>query len=295
MGMGRDLAAAFPEAKRTFEEADEVLGYALTRVAWEGPEAQLTETRNAQPAILTHSLAVWRVVAEQVGPVAVAAGHSLGEFSAHAASGALRMEDALRTVRRRAELMHRSGVERPGTMAALLGVEDAVAVQLCRDASSGGEQCVAANFNAPGQVVISGDVAAVQRAVELATGAGAKALPLSVSGAFHSPLMESAEAGLAAELETVELLEGAFGVVSNVTGGVERERGRIRTLLIEQLTSPVRWTTCVHTMLESGVRRFLEPGPGKVLTGLLRRIDREAKSTPLGTVVDVEAFMASAS
>lgn len=295
MGMGRDLAAAFPEAKRTFEEADDVLGYALTRVAWEGPEEQLRKTRNAQPAILTHSLAVWRVVAERIGPVAVAAGHSLGEFSAHAASGSLRLDDALRIVRRRAELMYQSGTERPGRMAALLGLEDAVAERLCRDASSGTEVCVAANFNAPGQVVISGDVAAVERAVELAKADGSRSLPLTVSGAFHSPLMRSAEAGLAAHLDTVALSEGAFGVVSNVTGGVVREPARIRALLLEQLTSPVRWTTCVRTMLESGVRLFFEPGPGKVLTGLLRRIDREAKSTPLGTAADVEAFMVSVS
>ncbi|HEX6939147.1 MAG TPA: ACP S-malonyltransferase [Longimicrobiales bacterium] len=292
VGMGRDLAERFPEARAVFEEADDALGLALSRILWEGPEEELTATLNAQPAILAHSVAVYRVVASRLGDVRFAAGHSLGEFSAYVAAGALRFEDAVRTVRRRGELMFRSGEERPGTMAAVLGLEDDAVEAVCREASSGDEVCVPANYNAPGQIVISGDVAAVERAIALAKAAGAKrALPLNVSGAFHSPLMAVAEAGLAAQLDAVALERPAFPVVSNVTAEPVAEVEAARELLVRQLTSPVRWTGCVRTMLGAGVDRFLELGPGSVLTGLLKRIDRSAGATTLGTADEVEAFL----
>jgi [acyl-carrier-protein] S-malonyltransferase len=290
--MGRDLAERFPLARQTFEEADDALGIHLTRLMWEGPEEELTATHNAQPAILAHSVAVHRIVADALGEVGYGAGHSLGEFSAYVAAGALDYADALRTVRRRGELMFRSGEERPGTMAALLGLDDAVAEEVCRAASDEAGVCVAANYNAPGQLVISGDLAAVERALDLAREAGARrALRLNVSGAFHSPLMTVAEAGLAAHLETVEFEALRWPVVSNVDAAPAPDLPTARRLLVRQLTSAVRWTECMGTILEAGVTRFVELGPGAVLTGLLKRIDRSADCTAIGTADEVDKIL----
>lgn len=294
VGMGRDLAERFPEARAVFEEADDVLGLALSRIMWEGPEEELTATLNAQPAILTHSVAVYRIVASRLGDVAFAAGHSLGEFSAYVAAGALRFDDAVRTVRLRGELMYRSGEARPGTMAAILGLDDGAVEAVCRDASTETEVCVPANYNSPGQLVISGDVKAVERAVELAKAAGARrAVQLNVSGAFHSPLMAVAESGLAERLGQVTLERPAFPVVSNVTAEPVDDAATARRLLIQQLTSPVRWTSCMRTILDAGVNRFFELGPGSVLSGLLKRIDRGAEAVTLGTAEEIEAFLQS--
>lgn len=290
--MGRDLAREFPAAEQTFSEADEVLGVPLSRWAWEGPEETLVATENAQPAILTHSVAVLRVVSDRLDDVGFAAGHSLGEFSAYVAAGALEFADALRVVRRRGELMQRSGDDRPGTMAAIIGLDDDAVIEICRDAESDGGDCVPANFNSDGQVVISGDRPTVNRAVELARERGARrAIPLNVSGAFHSPLMASAEAGLQVALDGVELRKPEFAVISNVTGEPVLETSRIRRTLIEQLTAPVRWAAGVKEMRRRGVQRFLELGPGRVLTGLTRRIDREASCTPLGSVEAAREFL----
>lgn len=292
VGMGRDLADSYAAARQTFEEADDALGVALSRIAWEGPEEELTATLNAQPALLTHSVAVYRVVRECVGDAAFAAGHSLGEFSAYVAAGGLAFADAVRAVRRRGELMHRSGEERPGTMAALIGLDDEAARTVCRDASSSDGVAVPANFNSPGQVVISGDVAAVERAMELAKEAGARrAIGLNVSGAFHSPLMAVAEQGLRSFLEEVEFSDPRFPIVSNVTAEPVERATQARTLLVEQLTSPVRWTESMQALVGRGVERFFELGPGNVLTGLLRRIDRSAECTPIGDAQGVAAFL----
>jgi [acyl-carrier-protein] S-malonyltransferase len=288
--MGRELAAAFPAARRVFEEADETLGHALSRVAWEGPAEELTATSNAQPAILTHSIAVYRVLEERLGDVAMAAGHSLGEFTAYVAAGALSFADGVRTVRRRGELMQQSGAERPGTMAALLGLDDEVVERLCREASTAGSECVPANYNAPGQLVISGDVAAIERALELAKAAGARrAVKLNVSGAFHSPLMRVAEGGLAEQLDSTQLRAPLFPVVSNVTAQSVTDPATAGRLLVEQLTSPVRWTASMRTMLDAGVTQFYELGPGSVLAGLLRRVDKAAPAQSIGTPADLEA------
>jgi [acyl-carrier-protein] S-malonyltransferase len=293
VGMGRDLAAAFPEARRTFEEADDLLGFALSKLAWEGPESELTATSNAQPAILTHSIAAYRVVAEHLGDVDLAAGHSLGEFSAYVAADALPFGDGLRTVRRRGELMQQSGSERPGTMAAVLGLDDAAVERVCAAASNGATVCVPANYNSPGQLVISGDVAAVDRAIELAKAAGAKrALRLNVSGAFHSPLMRVAESGLSAQLDAVSFSTPRFAVVSNVTARPVRDPGEARRLLVEQLTAPVRWTASMRTMLDGGTQQFYELGPGNVLAGLLKRVERGAACRSIGTPGDIEALSA---
>jgi [acyl-carrier-protein] S-malonyltransferase len=292
VGMGKDLAESFPAARDTFAEADDALGLPLTRLCWEGPAEDLTLTANAQPAILVHSIAVWRVIEHAGLDVAVAAGHSLGEFSAYVAAGSISFRDALQTVRRRGELMLRSGEERPGTMAAILGLDDDAVEQLCRDASAPGSQVVAANLNAPGQIVISGDEDAVERAGQLARERGAKrALPLNVSGAFHSPLMEVAEPGLREQLDRVAIAAPAFPVVSNVTAEPVMEASAAKRLLIEQLTSPVRWAGSVRAMRAAGIDRFLELGPGNVLAGLLKRIDRDARGASLATAASVEAFL----
>jgi [acyl-carrier-protein] S-malonyltransferase len=294
VGMGRELAERYPEARAAFEEADDALGFALSRLCWEGPEDELTLTRNAQPALLVHSAAAWRVLQRHgVEPVA-AAGHSLGEFSAYLAAGSLSFADAVRTVRRRGELMYEAGQARPGTMAAVLGLDDEVVEGVCREASSEGSEVVAANFNSPGQVVVSGDVDAVERASALLVSAGAKKVTgLSVSGAFHSPLMAPAEEGLSAHLEGVEFGAPAFPVVSNVTAAPVTDPAEARILLVRQLTSTVRWTDSVRTLLQLGATRFLEVGPGKVLTGMLKRIDRaaEGRGVPLGTPEAIEAYL----
>jgi [acyl-carrier-protein] S-malonyltransferase len=293
VGMGRELADASTAARLTFEEADDVLGFPLSRLCWDGPEPELTATSVAQPALLTHSIAVLRTVEERLGPVQMAAGHSLGEFTAYVAAGTLTFADGLRTVRRRGELMQESGTQRPGAMAALLGLDDEAVEQLCRDATREGGECVPANFNSPGQLVISGDVAAIERAMELARSAGArKAIRLNVSGAFHSPLMAAAQRGLIAQLDGVKMTRPAFPVVSNVTAQPVSAADTARRLLVEQLTSPVRWTACMRTMLDAGVTRFRELGPGNVLTGLLRRVDRGVDGAAVGGVADLESAAA---
>ena len=293
VGMGRDLADRFPEARASYEEADEALGVSLSGICWNGPDDELTLTQNAQPAILVHSVAAWRVIQARRPTVAVAAGHSLGEFSAYVAAGSLAFADAVRTVRVRGELMYRSGTQRPGTMAAVLGLDDAATEAVCREASSASGAVVAANFNAPGQIVISGDVDAVRRAGELARAAGAKrVLPLSVSGAFHSPLMQVAEDGLRQQLERVDARDPEFPVVSNVTAAAVRQAAEAKRLLVEQLTSPVRWVSSVEAMRRAGAERFLELGPGNVLTGLLRRIERSAQGRALGTEKELTDHLA---
>ncbi len=290
--MGRDLAEAYPEARAVFQRADEALGTALTEVMWSGPEDELTATHNAQPAILTHSVAVHTLVAESLGDVRMAAGHSLGEFSAHVAAGTLGFEDAVRAVRRRGELMFESGEARPGTMAAIIGLDDEVVERVCREAAEAGGDCVPANFNTPGQIVISGDEPAVARAMAMAKEAGAKrALPLNVSGAFHSPLMEVAESGLREHLSDVNFLLPAFPVVSNVSAEPVSDPEEARVLLIEQLTSPVRWAASMRTMLDEGVDRFIELGPDRVLTGLMRRIERGAEVVSVDTAEQVDTFL----
>lgn len=294
VGMGRDLAERFPAARAVFEQADEALGFALSALMWDGPAEELTLTVNAQPALLTHSAAVWAVLREADLDVVCAGGHSLGEFSAYHAAGSMSFADAVRTVRRRGELMLESGNARPGTMAAVLGLDDEVVEGVCREASTEDAVVVPANFNSPGQVVISGDVAAVERAGPMLVSAGAKKVqPLTVSGAFHSPLMQVAQDGLRAQLEGVEFAAPAFPVVSNVTAHPVTDASEAKSLLIDQLTSPVRWTHSVQTMLQMGAERFLEVGTGKVLVGMLKRIDKaaEGRGVALGTAESIEAYL----
>lgn len=291
VGMGRRLAEAFPGAARVFREADEILGVSLSRIAWEGPEGELVLTKNAQPAILTHSVAAHRVVADRLGPVTVAAGHSLGEFSAHVVAGTLEFGDALRAVRLRGELMFAAGEERPGTMAAILGLDDEAVEEVCREASGGDDVCVPANFNSRGQVVVSGDVTAVERSMDLAREAGARrTIPLSVSGAFHSPLMKPAEDGLRGRLADLTFSDPRFPVVSNVTAEPVDDGESVRDLLVRQLTSPVRWAASVGRMLEAGAETFVELGPGKVLCGLNRRNARGVPCVGVGEPGDLDSL-----
>lgn len=295
VGMGRDLADASDVARRTFEEADDVLGFALSKLCREGPEAELTATSNAQPAILVHSIAAYRALTEagELAPadVAIAAGHSLGEFSAWVAAGALSFEDGLRTVRLRGELMHAAGQERSGAMAALIGLSEEAVADVCRRASETDGVCVPANFNSPHQIVISGDTAAIEHAMNLAAEAGARrVVRLKVSGAFHSPLMEVAVPGLRAQLESVTMNAPQYPVVSNVTAETVAEPERARSLLLEQLTSAVRWTQTVHAMVAAGATDYIEVGPGNVLSGLVKRIEKGVHTRTFGTAAELEAL-----
>jgi [acyl-carrier-protein] S-malonyltransferase len=287
VGMGADLVDAYPEAAELYAEAEDVLGVPLGRLSREGPAEELTRTENAQPAILTHSYAVWRLLPAPVrASVVVAAGHSLGEFTAYLCAGALTFPDALRIVRRRGELMARA---RNGTMAAVLGLDDEAVGAACAAVEDG--VVVAANFNAPGQVVISGDEAGVEAASARAREAGARrVLPLDVSGAFHSPLMEVARDGLAEALAAATFHDPGFPVVANAAARPVRSGEEARVLLLEQLTSPVRWVESVRAMREAGARRWLEIGPGTVLVGLLRRIDRSLETAAVGDAESVRAW-----
>lgn len=292
VGMGKDLAERFPAARAVFERADAALGVALSRLMWEGPEAELTLTHNAQPAILVHALAVHAVVGERLEPVA-GAGHSLGEYAAYAALGALSLEDAVRLVRRRGELMLEAGHARPGTMAAVLGLAGERVTEVCAGASGNGAVVVAANLNAPDQTVISGDPAAVERAAEALKAAGAKrVLPLKVSGAFHSPLMAPAAEGLRRVLEGAAFADPQAPVIANATAESVRDAATARRLLGDQLTAPVRWVASMRAAAGlAGGAPFVEAGPGAVLAGLLKRIVPEARATSLGTAGEVEAFL----
>jgi [acyl-carrier-protein] S-malonyltransferase len=292
VGMGRDLALAFPAARETYQEADDLLEYALSRLCWEGPEEDLTLTRNTQPALLVHSVAVLRVLAGETGPVTMAAGHSLGEFSAHVAAGTFSFAEGLQAVRLRGTLMADAGAGRRGAMAAVLGLDDAEVDRICAEVSSADAMVVPANYNSPGQVVISGDALGVERAMEALRGGGAKrVMPLKVSGAFHSPLMAPAAEGLREGLEGTEFLDPAFPVVSNVTAEPVSGGAQARDLLLRQLTSPVRWSACIRTMLDAGVDRFLELGTGSVLCGLNRRNAPDATCAAVGTPADLEKLL----
>lgn len=289
VGMGRELAEQYPAAREVFERVDAALDTPLTRLMWEGPEEELTLTQNAQPAILAHSAAALAAAGDAVEPVTMAAGHSLGEYSAYVAAGSLSVEDAARLVRRRGELMFEAGQARPGAMAAVLGLATAEVATACSESSNGGGIAVAANQNAPDQTVISGDPEAVELAGARCKEMGAKrVIPLKVSGAFHSPLMEPAVPGLAAALEATPFADPRFPVVANATATPVRTAVEARTRLVEQLTAPVRWVASVETLArEAAGARFVEAGPGAVLSGLVRRIVPGAEAVTLGTPEDV--------
>lgn len=288
--MGKDLFEAFTTARSVLDTANEVLGFSLTDIMFNGPAETLKETRNAQPAILAHSIAIWEILRTSGEELSgIAAGHSLGEYSAYVAAGALRFEDAIRIVRRRGELMHAAGIERPGTMAAVLGAEPEHVLAACADAP--GIAC-AANFNSPTQIVISGEVPAVAAASDLVMQRGAKkVVGLEVSGAFHSPLMESAADGLARVLESVAVSDARFPVYANASAKPVVAAAEIRVSLVRQLLNPVLWEPTVRAMADRGATEFLEIGPGKVLQGLVRAIDRSLTCRTLGKADEMAAFL----
>jgi [acyl-carrier-protein] S-malonyltransferase len=297
-GMARDLVEASPEARRVFEDVDRTLGISLSSLAFSGPEDELTATQNAQPALLTHGAAVWAVTRQRLAPhVRAAAGHSLGEFTAYHAAGSLTVGDAVALVRRRGELMYDSGVKRPGAMAAILGLDEGKVEEACRRASANGAAVVPANYNTPEQLVISGETAAVERAMELAKELGAKrAVRLKVSGAFHSPLMEVARDGLLQALSQAEFTSPAFPVYSNVSAAGVTNADEARRLLLEQLTSPVRWTDVIRALAAAYPEAlFVEMGPGNVLTNLTKRIAPHIASTTCGTAAEVERLLGTLS
>jgi [acyl-carrier-protein] S-malonyltransferase len=292
--MGKDLADRFPAARDMFAAIDDALDSSLSRLMWQGPEDKLTLTHNTQPAILAHSAAVLAVVGERLGATAAAAGHSLGEYSAHVAAGTLTAVDAARLVRRRGELMLAAGQERPGAMAAVLGLATEEVEAACNEASGADGIAVPANLNAPDQTVISGDPAGVTRAGERCKARGAKrVIPLKVSGAFHSPLMAAAVDGLREALTEASFADPAFPVIANASGEAVRTGVDAKRLLADQLTAPVRWVACMQAAaaLAPGAT-FIEVGPGNVLAGLLKRIVPTAKTVTLGTADEVEKFLA---
>ena len=296
--MGRDLAAAFAPAREVFEEVDDALKQKLSKVMFEGPESELTLTANAQPALMAVSLAVMRVLEREAGldlakAASYVAGHSLGEYAALAAAGALPLGAAARLLRLRGEAMQKAVPVGEGAMAALLGLDLEVAVQVAREAAQG-EVCDAANDNAPGQVVVSGARAAVERAVELAKAKGGKrAIMLPVSAPFHCALMKPAADAMAEALAKTTIAPPRVPLVANVTAQPVSDPETIRKLLVEQVTGLVRWRESVLFMKSKGVSLFVEIGAGKVLTGLIRRIDPELTGVSVQGPSDIEAFTKS--
>jgi [acyl-carrier-protein] S-malonyltransferase len=290
-GMGKDLVDAFPAARDVFDRADAALGAPLSRLCFDGPAEELTLTHNAQPALLTHGAALWAAMRASVGAsVVAAAGHSLGELTAYHAAESMGLEDAVRIVRRRGELMYESGVKRPGTMAAILGDTSRPIEEICTEATREAGLVVPANYNCPGQVVISGEDAGVERAMTLCKEAGAKrAIRLKVSGAFHSPLMESAVDGLAEALDSASFDDPHFPVYANVDGQPVLKVERAKRLLLEQLSTPVRWSDEVLALAERYPRAlYVEIGPGSVLVGLVKKIAPSLETATCGTAAEVD-------
>lgn len=279
VGMGKEFYDNFKVAREVFEEADEALCLPISKLCFEGPEDQLKLTENTQPAILTVSVVCLRVLQGEKGLVpAVTAGHSLGEYSALVASGALRFADAVRVVRLRGQFMQEAVPVGEGAMAALLGMEREAVERLCQEEAQG-EVLTPANFNCPGQIAISGHAKAVQRAVERAKQQGKKAVLLPVSAPFHSPLMKPAGERLAEALKEIEVKDLQIPVVTNVEARIHTSKDRVKELLVSQVSRPVRWEDSIREMIRNGIEGFIEVGPGKVLTGLMKRIDSSRYAT----------------
>lgn len=274
--MGKTLFDASDAARRVFERADAALGWSISKLCFDGPEDELTRTANTQPAIVTTSIAALAALREalpSLPPPALAAGHSLGEYSALVASGALELEDAVRLVHLRGKAMQDAVPEGQGAMAAIMGGDPDAVRALCRDAAEG-EVLSPANFNAPGQVVIAGQATAVERAARLAADRKLKAIPLKVSAPFHCALMAPAARAVEQALTSVSVGAPTFPVVSNVEAAPNADAGRVASLLVRQIDGPVRWQESIQHMAGAGIDRALEIGPGKVLAGLVKRIDK---------------------
>ena len=289
VGMGLALAEAFPECRAVFDEADAALGDRLSTLCFEGPEDRLTLTENAQPAILTASIAAQRLLAARGIQPSYVAGHSLGEYSAHVAAGTLAFADAVRIVRRRGRYMQEAVPVGVGAMAAILGLDADKVAQACVEAAEG-DVVSPANLNAPGQVVIAGTAAAVARAGQRARALGARrVVPLAVSAPFHCALMKPAEERLAPELRALPAATPRIPVVANVDAAMKTDGPAAIDALIRQVSAPVRWEDVIRQLASSGVRAYVEVGPGTVLSGLVRKIDREARVTNLQAPADLEA------
>jgi [acyl-carrier-protein] S-malonyltransferase len=287
VGMAKDLHEKDPRGRALIEEADRILGTSLSSILFDGPEDLLRQTHNTQPAIFLHSIVAAQSLA-RLQP-AMVAGHSLGEYSALVIAGALSFADGLRLVRLRGELMQQAGIAQKGTMAAVVGLSSEATEEVCREASAAGI-VQPANFNSPGQIVISGSVEGVHKAMELARAKGAKLVKeLVVSGAFHSPLMESAREGLKKALDTTAFNDARIPVYANVTAEPVTNAGSIRDLLYQQLTMPVRWEQSVRSMARDGATDFIEVGPGKVLQGLVKRTEASVQTRGFDTWQDVQA------
>jgi [acyl-carrier-protein] S-malonyltransferase len=293
-GMGKDLAEAYPAARGIFGEVDAALGTDLTRLCFEGPAEELTATKNAQPALFAHGAAVWAVTKDALMPhVRAAAGHSLGEFTAYHAANSLSVGATAVLVRRRGELMFETGTARPGTMAAILGTTTTPITDLCERATKEAGLVVPANFNTDEQTVISGEIAGVERAMELAKESGAKrTIRLPVSGAFHSPLMEPAVVGLTSAIATSAFIDPSFPVYSNVTADANTTAARAKELLLKQLTSPVKWSTEIRNIAKSFPDAlYVEMGPGSVLSGLMGRLVKGARTFACGTAAETDKLL----
>jgi [acyl-carrier-protein] S-malonyltransferase len=290
-GMGKELADNFQVARETFQEADDALGSSLSRLCFEGPEDALKLTANTQPAILSVSVAALRVVEQETGlAAAYLAGHSLGEYSALVAAGAIRFSDAVRTVRARGTFMQEAVPVGVGAMAAILGVEPEVLAEICAEAAQG-EVVAPANFNSPGQIVIAGHAGAVTRAIEIAKAKGfRKAMLLPVSAPFHCSLMTPAAERLATALAAIEITPFRVPVITNVEAEPNDDPARVRDLLVKQVCAPVRWDGSVQKMAELGVSRFVEIGPGKVLSGLIKRIAKDVETRNVEDSASLQAL-----
>ncbi|MCC6398344.1 MAG: ACP S-malonyltransferase [Bacteroidetes bacterium] len=292
VGMARDFSAQDPPSGAFIAEADRILGVPLSGICFDGPEDTLRQTSNTQPAIFLHSMVAFRAISQLVP--AMVAGHSLGEYSALVAAGALSFEDGLRLVRLRGSLMQQAGETHKGTMAAIVGLSPELTEEVCREASSAGI-VQPANFNSPGQIVISGSLEGVHKAMELARARGAKmAKELVVSGAFHSPLMQSAKEGLKDALDRTTIRDARIPVYANVTAEPVRKASEIRDLLYRQLTSPVRWEQTVRNMVRDGAGSFYEIGPGKVLQGLVKRIVPNVQTSGFDKWADIHTAQSEA-
>ncbi len=293
VGMGKDLAEKYPIARQTFEEADDALGYKLSHACFEGPEEQLRLTEITQPAILTASIAALRVLETRIFKPTFVAGHSLGEYSAHVASGTIRFADAVRTVRNRGKYMQEAVPVGVGTMAAILGMDAQKVADVCRDAAQG-EVCSPANINSPEQIVISGNTAAVERGVKLADERGAKrAKVLPVSAPFHCSLMKPAQDRLEPELNHLKMQKPVYPVACNVDATLVVDDIRAASTLVAQVTSSVQWDPCMRLLIAKGVQTFIEIGPGKVLCGLMRQIDRSKACLNVSDEASLQKTLAS--
>ncbi|WP_163876956.1 ACP S-malonyltransferase [Paenibacillus favisporus] len=294
VGMGKDFYDAVPASRRIFESADEVLGFPMTNMIFEGPDSELKKTFNTQPALLTASVAAFEAVREQGITPDFVAGHSLGEYSALVASGVLSFEDAVGTVRARGEFMEQAVPGGQGAMAAVLGAEREALAELCRSITAEGHLVELANLNCPGQIVVSGSKEGVALVGERVKEAGGKrAIPLEVSGPFHSSLMKSAAEKLGGKLQPLSFNEPAIPVVANVTACPAASAEEIRGLLVEQVYSPVLWEDTVTYLISQGVDTFVEIGPGNVLTGLIKKTDKSVKLINVSSLDSLETLKAS--